>query len=656
MTAAESTGPEADARIALRAPEPLATFNRAGYLRAADVHVAVRVGAVAGETDPDVLLAFALLVRVVRDGSTCLDLDAAAELGPEVVDDPERDVVTSGTASAGGMPWPAPERWKAAVAGSALVTAGVLRLEDDLLYLDRYWAEERSVCADLLARRAAPAPAVDEDRLSSALQRIFPAAGFAQQREATDRLVRSTTGVLTGGPGSGKTTTVAGFLAVLAEQSDAPLRVALTAPTGKAAARLQEAVVTASAGFPAEAREALSGLEASTLHRLLGWRPGSRTRFRHDRANTLPHDVVVVDESSMLSLTLTARLLETLRPTTRLVLVGDADQLASVDAGAVLGDLVRGLGAVDESDHSGDLTGQSDPDGLPEATGAGQDVAGGGSAPVGRGSEGHGDVGGEDEGHVVATAGSVATVVRLTGSHRYSGAIGELARAVRAGDVESVLAVLRTGEDMRLVEDEDPAPVLRPRLVAHAAALRTAARDGDVPTALDLLGRSRILCAHRSGPYGVRTWNRRVEAWLTEETGDGLYEPMYLGRPLLVTTNDYGLGLYNGDTGVVTRGPTGPIATMAVAGGLVTLPAGRLVDVDTMHAMTVHKSQGSEVDAITVVLPPGDSALLTRELLYTAITRARRSVTVVGDEDALVAALARRARRATGLTRRLATS
>ncbi|GMA42093.1 exodeoxyribonuclease V subunit alpha [Mobilicoccus caccae] len=633
VTVGGGGGLDLDARYALRAPEPLATFNRAGYLRAADVHVAIRLAALAEETDPRVLLASALLVRVVRDGSTCLDLATGHELAPEVIDDPDlpgepgdvgqRD--GHGAAPVDRLPWPEAGPWMEAVAASPLVAAGVLRIEEGLLYLDRYWGEERSVCADLLARREVSATPTDEDRLEHSLSRIFPDAGHRQQREASARLARSMTGVLTGGPGSGKTTTVAGLLAVLADQSDEPLRIALTAPTGKAAARLQEAVAAASAAFPGDARARLEGLEASTLHRLLGWRPGSRTRFRHDRSNTLPHDVVVVDESSMLSLTLTARLLEALRPTTRLVLVGDADQLASVDAGAVLGDLVGGLDGGGDGDGHGDVPGH-DP------------------------GDGDDDTPGPDGDHR-----PVAEVVRLTGSHRYSGAIGELARAVRAGDTDAVLDVLRTGESMRLVEDEDPAPVLRPRLVAHATAVREAARAGDGDLALEVLGRHRVLCVHRAGAHGVRTWNRRVEGWLTEETGDGLYDLMYVGRPLLVTTNDYGLGLYNGDTGVVVQGETGepPVAVMAGSSGTVVLAATRLSDVETLHAMTVHKAQGSEADDITVMLPPGDSPLLTRELLYTAVTRARRSVTVVGSEATVRAALDRRARRASGLAARL---
>ncbi|WP_210424371.1 exodeoxyribonuclease V subunit alpha [Gephyromycinifex aptenodytis] len=577
---------ENDARLALRAQGLLAHANQAGLVTAPDVHVADRLGVLTGEDRPEVLLAVALLSRAARAGSTCLDVRSVAELTPEVAW-PE------------GAGWPDPQAWSQACQSGPLIEAGVLRHEFGLLYLDRYWQEERQVCADLQLRLSQPPPQVDEDRLASALERLFPGQSFAEQRQASQRAARSWTTVLTGGPGSGKTTTVARLLALLADQADgAPLRIALSAPTGKAAARLQEAVLNAAGHLTGPDAARLEQLQASTLHRLLGWRPGHRTRFAHDRSNPLPHDIVVVDETSMLSLTMTARLLEALRPQARLILVGDADQLASVDAGAVLADLVAGL------------SGRAD-----------------------------------------------SPVVTLRGSHRFDAGIRTLADAIRDGDADALLAALRSsGPERELIEDEDPLPRLRARLVRHACAIRDAARDGRGEEALELVGRHRLLCAHRRGPFGVQAWNRHIERWVTEETGDRLFEPMYLGRPLLVTANDYGLELFNGDTGVVVRGEDGsPVAWMSGASGSARLGASRLGDVETMHAMTVHKAQGSEAQDVTVLLPTDDSALLTRELLYTAITRAQRRVCVVGSEAVLRESLTRRARRATGLAERLAT-
>ena len=366
------------------------------------------------------------------------------------------------------------------------------------------------------------------------------------------------------------------------------LRIALAAPTGKAAARLQEAVQLEVGKLAPSDQEALAGLHATTLHRLLGSRPDTSARFRHHRGNRLPHDVIVVDETSMVSLTMMARLLEAVRPETRLVLVGDPDQLASVEAGAVLADLVDGLG----------------------------------------------------EGRIAA----------LKTSHRFGKSIGTLATAIRVGDADKAVEVLRAGgEHIEWIDTDDPRERLRNVLVRHAVALRTAAVLGDERAALQVLDDHRLLCAHRRGPFGVAYWNRQVERWLTEETGEPIWSSWYAGRPVLATANDYGLGLYNGDTGVtVVRD-----GALRVVIGDATFATSRLADVETMHAMTIHKSQGSQADEVTVLLPQEESRLLTRELFYTAVTRAKERVRVVGSEAALRAAIERRAIRASGLARRL---
>ncbi|WP_246355026.1 AAA family ATPase [Nocardioides ungokensis] len=324
-----------DHRLALGAEGLLRDFNEAGVIEAADVHVARRVTELAGEDDQSVALAVALAVRAVRGGSVCVDLTTVAE--------------DSGVTE---LQWPGTDAWLAALEASPLTgTPPVLRLLDDrLLYLDRYWREEEQVCADLLARPApAPLDAADGPALETALDRVFAAAGYDEQRAAARIALAQGTTVLTGGPGTGKTTTVAALLALLAEQAvksgGAVPRIALAAPTGKAAARLQQAVEEEVARLPESDRARLGTLTAVTLHRLLGPRPDTAARFRHHRENRLPHDVVVVDETSMVSLTMMARLLEAVRPEARLLLVGDPDQLASVEAGAVLADLVEGLGA-----------------------------------------------------------------------------------------------------------------------------------------------------------------------------------------------------------------------------------------------------------------------------------------------------------------------
>ena len=576
-----------DHRLALQAGGLLREFNEAGVVEAADVHVARRVSELAGETDETVALAVALAVRAVRGGSVCVDLTSVAE--------------DSGLPD---LPWPGTDTWLAALAASPLTgTPTVLRLIDDrLLYLDRYWREEGQVCADLLARPApAPLTADEESALEVALDRVFAAAGYDEQRAAARIALAQGTTVLTGGPGTGKTTTVAALLALLAEQAErsggATPRIALAAPTGKAAARLQQAVEEEVARLPESDRARLGTLTAVTLHRLLGPRPDTAARFRHHRENRLPHDVVVVDETSMVSLTMMARLLEAVRPEARLLLVGDPDQLASVEAGAVLADLVEGLGA----------------------------------RPDGR-------------------------IAALRTSHRFGESIRRLAEAVRAGDADGAVALLEAGgEHVAFVSDPDPEPQLRSLLAPRALDLVRAAERGDVEATLAILDRQRLLCAHREGPHGVRHWNRQVERWITEETGEPIWSTWYAGRPLLVTANDYGLGVHNGDTGVVVRRGDGVLrAHVAGSTRRLDLATSRLGQAETMHAMTIHKSQGSQADEVVVLLPPPESRLLTRELFYTAITRARERVVVVGGPDDVRAAVTRRAQRASGLRQRLA--
>jgi exodeoxyribonuclease V alpha subunit len=488
--------------------------------------------------------------------------------------------------SVAGLPWPGADPWLAAVRTSPLAgQPTVVHVDGDLVYLDRYWLEEQQVCDDVL-RMVAARPG----QASGDIDRLFP-AGFEEQRAAAELALSRGLTVLTGGPGTGKTTAVARILALIIIGSRR-LRIALAAPTGKAAARLQEAVRLEVANLDPADRAALSGLQATTLHRLLGSRPDSSARFRHNRGNRLPHDVIVVDETSMVSLTMMARLLEAVRPDARLILVGDPDQLASVEAGAVLADLVDGLG--------------------------------------------------QDK------------VAALTTSHRFGESIGALASAIRAGDADGVIEVLRGGDEhIEWINTEQPAEHLRKVAVPHALRLRQAAILGDRQVALATLDEHRLLCAHRRGPFGVRYWNRQVERWLAENTGDPIWSAWYAGRPVLVTANDYGLGLYNGDTGVTVATEDGLRAVIAGVAEPLEFATGRLADVDTMHAMTIHKSQGSQADEVTVLLPPEDSRLLTRELFYTAVTRAKERVRVIGSDAAVRAAIERRVVRASGLRVRL---
>lgn len=628
---------------AARADGLLAAFDAAGVLAPADVHVARRLGVLAGSDDERALLAVAFAVRAPRLGHVFVDLRTIATTATSEHEEPV-DVAA--------LPWPEPGAWAAAVAASPVAAVGEpaaageeprpLRLVDDRLYLDRYWREEVRIAADLTAFAETPAAGVHVTTLQEGLERLFAgdARGGRQELAAATAVLRRLT-VLGGGPGTGKTTTVARIAALLLEQAAArgeePPLVALAAPTGKAAARLEEAVHEQAATMPVteEVRAGLLALEASTLHRLLGWRPDSSSRFRHHRENHLPHDVVIVDETSMVSLSLMGRLVEAVRPAARLVLVGDPGQLTSIEAGAVLGDVV-GPAADGPRMRAAARTALAGAVGreLPEVTPAGEAVA------VGDG-----------------------TIV-LDRVYRHGGTIADLAAAIRTGDEDRVVDVLRAGgedvtwlaADVADAEAGDALRLVREAAVAAGGEVLTAARAGDPGAAIRALAGFRLLCAHRRGPYGAAHWMGVVERWLAGalEGFDPSGGDWYVGRPLLVTENDASLGLFNGDTGVVVAsGPDRIAAAFERRGDVLELSPTRLHAVDTVYAMTVHKSQGSQFGTACVLLPADDSPILTRELLYTAVTRAVERVVVVGPEATVRAAVARPAARASALRARL---
>ena len=597
------------AEIALLAPEPLAAFNLAGVLSAADIRVALALCSLAGVATGEaagrsVLLATALAVRAPRLGHVLVDLETIS--GTVTVENEEPQIAA--------LPWPEPAEWVASVAAATTLVADgeadvpesrPLRLLGSRLYLDRYWRQERALAAALMARAEMPPADIPAAALDPAVASLF--ADDTRQREAARSAVLRGLTVIAGGPGTGKTTTVARIAALLAELADPgqpPPLIALCAFTGKAAARMQEAVHDEVERLPVSGavREQLRGLQASTIHRLLG--AGSRG-FRHDASNRLPHDLVIVDESSMVSLSLMARLLEAVRSDARVVLVGDPDQLSAIEAGAVLRDIV----------------------------GPAADVA----AP----GQPFGD-----------------SVVVLERGYRYGRAIASLADDVRAGDAETALAALRaaSAEITWLADgEEESLEPLRERAVAAYGAVLKAGRAGEATAALRALGSFRLLCAHRRGPHGVASWAARVERWLADEI-EGFVPGSrdYAGRPLLISQNDRELGLFNSDTGVVIDMPDGEQrAVFEREGGLVEFAPSRLEAVETLYATTVHKAQGSQFNVAAVVLPDPGSRLLSRELLYTAVTRARAQLILVGSEAAIRAAITRQVARASGLRERL---
>jgi exodeoxyribonuclease V alpha subunit len=623
-----------DVRLARAAPAPLRAFNDAGVLSSADVHVARTLARRGGvEDDPAVLLALALAARAPRLGHVLVDL---ATIRATVAVDTEEPVDLD------ALPWPDPAAWPWQVAAcEALVAAGEddgasrpLRLAGTALYLDRYWREERAVADALAARAADPPGAVDRAVLREGLERLHASAPSDRARLAAAAAVLGRLAVVAGGPGTGKTTAVARIVALLAEQAaaaGAAALVALAAPTAKAAARLGEAVREEAAALPVsdDVRALLLATSASTVHRLLGARRDTRSRFRHDAGNRLPHDVVVVDETSMVSLTMMSRLLDAVRPDARLVLVGDPGQLSSIEAGAVLGDLVGPAATRMRPRPAARAR-------LTDATGSAVD-AGDGDRPIGDG------------------------IVVLDHVYRFGGRIAELADAVRRGDADGAVAALASTADERVTwigadaGAAAEAAVLEPvrdAATATGRAVIAAARAGDGPAALARLGDFRLLCAHRRGPYGVTTWTAAIERWLAPEidaAGGRLRD--YPGRPLLVTANDYDLNLFNGDTGVLVAEPDGRV--LAAFDRRAGVRPNQLGAVETVYAMTVHKSQGSQFSTAAVIVPPPSSRILTRELLYTAVTRAREHLVVVATEASIRAAVQRPAARASGLRARL---
>ncbi|MES2819209.1 MAG: exodeoxyribonuclease V subunit alpha [Pseudomonadota bacterium] len=561
---------------------------------------------------PDaVLAAAALCCSALLAGDVCVRLGrwAGQAAWPEL---------------ATGFVLPALDSWRAQLEASSLVGGpgafAPLILDGERLYLARYHAYECALAEQLL-NRAAARPAVDEARLSESLARLF--AGNAGQpdwqRLAAAQAVRRSLTVISGGPGTGKTTTVVRLLAALLEQpGGAALAIGLAAPTGKAAARMAEAIRNAKAALPVSAAvKAALPDEARTLHRLLGSR-GDSPLVRHNPANPLPLDVLVVDEASMVDLALMAKLLGALAPGARLILLGDKDQLAAVEAGAVFAELCQGRGF--DAQAGRDLqriTGQRVPLEVPRSR--------------------LGDA-----------------VVLLTHSHRFAddSGIGELARRINAGDAKGTQALLREPRaDLCWLQQPAPAALLARLETGYAPFLR-AARGGDPAAAFAAFNAFRALSAQREGPWGVAGLNEALEARIRPPGR----ERWYAGRAVMVQQNDYALGLFNGDIGLCLSTEQGlrVFFESPDADGYRPFSPARLPSHESAFAMTVHKSQGSEFAEVLLVLPEQPSPLLTRSLLYTGITRARLRVEIWGLAARLGEAVTTRAEPAAGLAERLA--
>ena len=553
-------------------------------------------------------------------------------------------------AETAGGDWPSPGRILELLEGHGLLRSGddpaPLVVEAGRLYLARYHDYEVQVARALHLRAGRTVDAGRDDPAATAarLAGLFPdepGADVNWQRVGAAIALDRALAVITGGPGTGKTTTVTRLLVMLLEQAgDAPLRIRLAAPTGKAAARLTESIRDSrtrllDAGLcTPEIADALPDA-AETLHRLLGYR-ALENGFRYGPDRSLAADVVVVDEASMVDLRMMAQLLSALDDDTRLILLGDKDQLSSVEAGRVLGDLCAWTEAHFEQQRFS-----------PAAVALLRELAGYDFTAL------------ADPGvPVLADA-----LCLLRRSHRFDAgsAIGRFATAVNEGAGETAQKALEAGDDDLCWEPEPtPEGAVAMALAGHRAALERAVQPGVEPAAaLDALAAFRMLCATRGGPLGVVRMNAAIETGFRRE---GLIPPgevLYPGRPLMITVNDYGLGLFNGDVGLVLADADGTLRVWFLGPDRELRPVRptRLPRHETVFAMTVHKSQGSEFDRVEVVLPtaPGESAsrLLTREMLYTAVTRARTGVGLHASREVVRGAIGRRTARSSGLRDRL---
>lgn len=501
--------------------------------------------------------------------------------------------------------------------------------ENNNLFLLRFHRYEEAI-AQALRARAAGAEPLDAARIGPLLEALFPAggetAGVDWQRAAAVLALRRRFVVISGGPGAGKTYTVARILALITALAPDKPRVALAAPTGKAALRLQESIRSAKAALPQQLTANIAD-QAQTLHRLLGFQ-ADRPGFRRNAANPLHLDLLVLDEASMIDVPLMAALLEALPPSCRIILLGDRDQLASVEAGNLFADLC-GNGEIRWSQTQ---------------IGQMREFVGQGEFPGASGDPG-------DPGPLADS------LVLLRASHRFreGSGIAALARAVNSGDPEKAQATLELQfPDLHVADAAAPgsAAWLHDRIEPFLLPILAAASP---QAALQELGRRRILCALREGPNGVEGLNRLAETIFRRADRIPQAARLYPGMPIIILRNDYALGLFNGDAGVLWPDDRGSLQAWfeqengtARAVGLSRLPAWQ-----TSYAITVHKSQGSEFAEVLLILPPEDAPVLSRELLYTGITRARNTLTLACRRETLLRVVQRRVVRHSGLGAKL---
>jgi exodeoxyribonuclease V alpha subunit len=554
------------------------------------------------------------LIAIGSAGAVCLDL---------------RDM--AGQPDGAGGYWPSIDALRSSLTLSPVVgRPGDFRpliLDDDRLYLARYWEYETRLARNLLKRSRQEVEGLDLGLLKAELQRCFSAASSSTegQRLAVALAVMGRLCIISGGPGTGKTSTVIRVLLVLQALHDGKLRIAMAAPTGKAAARLTESIRTQKAQHEAHPYCAAIPEEACTIHRLLGSQPDS-IYFKFNRDRPLAFDVVVLDEASMVDMALMAKLVDALPATARFILLGDKDQLAAVEAGSVFGDLCRFEG------YSEGVFARL--------------------APLGEWSEMN----------VSTSPDSLSDhVVLLSHSYRFGSesGIGRLARLVNAGDHEGCLELMDSGAHADLVWRGGREPMspetLKLRMIEGYASYFEAVDAGRSPA--DVLGhfrRFRVLTAHRAGPQGAEDSNLAMENWRRQRLGASSQVRWYPGRAVMIRRNDYGIRLFNGDVGICLKVEGELLVFFDGADGSIrSLAPGRIPEHEAAFAMTVHKSQGSEFDEVLLILPERPSPVADRPLVYTGITRARERVELWASASSFKAAVNQVPATSSGLTHRL---